>query len=393
MGTAFGRSDVRTFGSSPLSLYLHIPFCLSRCNYCDFNTYLLDPALCAAYLEALGREIAAWTRAPEVAGRPVETLFVGGGTPSLLAPAALATLLERCRRGFPVASEAEVTLEANPGTVDGAKLRGYRAAGVNRLSFGVQSFEDRLLRAIGRLHSAGDVGRAVGRAREAGFDNLNLDLMFGLPGQTAADWDRTLDRALALGPEHLSVYGLTLEEGTQMTALVRAGRVSLPGEEAEAAMYERTLARLAAAGYEQYEVSNFARPGRRCRHNLRYWEGGDYLGLGAGSHSHLDGRRFHNHLQPRHYAAEVAARGTAIAGEERLEPSARVGEAFMLGLRLRDGVDLAALEARYGAAPVRARAPALAAFDAAGLVERRGSRVRLTERGLLVANEVLAAVL
>ena len=370
-----------------------MPFCLSRCTYCDFNTYLLDPALCAAYLEALGREIAAWARAPEVAGRPVETIFVGGGTPSLLAPAAMASLLERCRRAFPVEAEAEVTIEANPGTVDPARLRGYRAAGVNRLSFGVQSFEDRLLRAIGRLHSAGDVGRAFRQAREAGCDNVNLDLMFGLPGQAATDWERTLDQALALGPEHLSVYGLTLEEGTQMTALVRAGRVILPDEEAQAAMYERSLARLAAAGYEQYEVSNFARPGRQCRHNLCYWEGGDYLGLGAGSHSHLDGRRFHNHLHPRRYAAEVAARGTAVAGEERLETPARVGEAFMLGLRLRDGVDLAALEARYGAAPVRSRASALDAFAAAGLVERRGSRVRLTDRGLLLANEVLAAVL
>ncbi|HEY7676017.1 MAG TPA: radical SAM family heme chaperone HemW [Candidatus Methylomirabilis sp.] len=376
----------------PFGLYLHIPFCVARCGYCDFNTYLHDPALARTYVDALCAEIAAWARRPEVRGRPAATVFFGGGTPSLLAPGEVARILAAVRAAFPPAPGAEVTLEANPGTVDHAGLAGLRAAGVNRLSLGVQAFQDRLLRVAGRDHTAEDARRAVAEARAAGFANLSLDLIFALPGQTLDDWEATLAEAAALAPEHLSAYGLTYEEGTPFHRDRRAGRLTPVDEATEAAMFDLAVAHLAAAGYEQYEISNFARPGFRSAHNQTYWRCGDYLGLGAGAHSCLEGRRTFNRRLPQDYIAAVRREGTAQAGGEHLTPRQQLGEAMVLGLRLREGVDLEALAARFAPWGLAPDAATLERLDGAGLVERDGSRLRLTDRGIRLANEVFVAL-
>lgn len=400
----------------PFGLYLHIPFCAARCGYCDFNTYLHEPELAHAYVDALCAETAAWGGRPEVRGRPAATVFFGGGTPSLLAPGEVARILGAVRAAFPPAPDAEVTratvdrrpstvppaflpapgaevtLEANPGTVDRARLAGFRAAGVNRLSLGVQAFQDRLLRVAGRDHTADEARRAVAEARVAGFANLSLDLIFALPGQTLDDWAATLAEAVALGPEHVSAYGLTYEDGTPFHRDRRAGRLKPVDEETEAVMFDLGIARLAAAGYEQYEISNFARPGFRSAHNQIYWRCGDYLGLGAGAHSCLEGRRFFNRRLPRDYVAAVRREGTARAGGEDLTPRQRLGEAMVLGLRLREGVDLEALTARFAPWGLGPDAAALKRLDGAGLVEREGPRLRLTDRGIRLANEVFLAL-
>ncbi len=376
----------------PFGLYLHIPFCLARCGYCDFNTYLHDPELARAYVGALAAEIAAWGERPKLRGRPAATVYLGGGTPSLLAPGAVAEILDAVRAAFPLAPGAEVTLEANPGTVDRAGLAGFRAAGVNRLSFGVQAFQDRLLRVAGRDHTAEDARRSLADARAAGFTNLSLDLIFALPGQTLDDWAASLDEAVGLGPEHISAYGLTYEEGTPFHRDRRAGRLRPVDEETEAAMFDLGIARLTAAGFEQYEISNFARPGFRSAHNQIYWRRGDYLGFGAGAHSCLDGRRFFNRRLPQEYIAAVRRNGSAEAGAEDLTPRQRLGEAMVLGLRLREGLDLEALAAGFAPWGVAPDATALERLEGAGLVERRGPRLRLTDRGIRLANEVFVAL-
>lgn len=376
----------------PFGLYLHVPFCVARCGYCDFNTYLHEPGLAREYVAVLCAEIAAWGGRPEIAGRPAATVFLGGGTPSLLDPAEVAGILGAARAAFGLASGAEITLEANPGTVEAAKFRGFRAAGVNRLSLGIQAFQDRLLRVAGRDHSVADARRAVADGRAAGFANVSLDLIFALPGQTREEWAASLDEVVALAPEHVSVYGLTYEEGTPFHRERRAGRLRPVDEETEAAMFDLAIARLAAAGYEHYEISNFARPGFRSAHNQIYWRCGDYLGLGAGAHSCLDGRRFFNRRLPQEYIAAVRRAGTAEAGGEDLTPRQRLGEAMVLGLRLRDGVDLDEVRARFAPCGVAPDPGALDRLEGDGLLERRGPRLRLTDRGVRLANEVFVAL-
>ncbi len=376
----------------PFGLYLHIPFCLARCGYCDFNTYQHDPGLARAYVASLCAEIAAWGVRPELQGRRSATAFLGGGTPSLLDPEEVAGILETARAAFGLAPGAEVTLEANPGTVGEAKLRGYRDAGVNRLSLGVQAFQDHVLRLAGRDHGAREARRAVADARAAGFSNLSLDLIFALPGQTQPEWAASLDEAVALDPEHISAYGLTYEEGTPFHRDRRAGRLMPVDEETETAMFEQGIARLTAAGYEHYEISNFARPGFRSAHNQIYWRCGDYLGLGAGAHSCLGGRRFFNRRLPQDYMAAVRLRGTAEVGAEELTPRQRLGEALVLGLRLREGVDLEALAARFAPWGVAPEADVLERLEGYGLVQRHGPRLRLTDRGIRLANEVFVVL-
>jgi len=302
----------------PLSLYVHIPFCELKCSYCDFNSYAGLEELMAPYVEALAVEARLWSR---LLGRPpVGTLFLGGGTPSLLPLPMLGRLLEALRDAFPFRPDCETTLEANPGTVDAEYLRGLVALGVDRLSLGVQSFHDDELRALDRLHSASEAEEAYRQARRAGFRSVNLDLIYGLPGQPLERWQATLERAIALGPDHLSLYALTVEEGTKLAHDVARGVAPAPDPDVQADMYEWSSERLAAAGYEHYEISNWARPGHRCRHNLAYWQCRPYLGLGAGAHSCLpwgDGWcRFWDVYSPRRYiqAVEEACRARAPEG-------------------------------------------------------------------------------
>ena len=302
--------------TQPFSLYVHIPFCTAKCTYCDFNSYAGQDSLMRPYADAVAQEAALW--APHVEDRPVQTVFFGGGTPSLLPLPEMQVIVEALRAHFGIEPGAEFSLEANPGTVDAAHLAGLRALGFNRISFGVQSFHDDELRTLERIHDAQEVEDAYRWAREAGFENVNLDLIYGLQGQSMQGWQTNLERALALGPDHLSLYALTLEEGTPMTRDVERGRQRGPDLDLQADMFEWSLEQLKQADYSHYEISNWSRPDRQCRHNLVYWRNGDWLGLGAGAHSHLLGERFADAASPRRYVElvgeSVRETGGLVAG-------------------------------------------------------------------------------
>jgi len=360
----------------PLGLYVHVPFCRTRCRYCDFYRVGENAARQALFLGALRREIAGLD---ELAGRTADTVFFGGGTPSLLAPDEIAGVLALLGRRFALASDAEVTMEANPSDLDPSRLAAYRAAGVNRLSLGVQSFGDRELRLLGRRHDAAHAARCVAWARAAGFDNLSLDLMLAVAGQTRASWRRTLERAVELAPDHLSLYLLEVHERSEMDYLRRERPGLFPGEEAQRRRYLEAAASLTAAGYEQYEISNFSRPGRRSRHNLKYWRCEPFLGLGPAAHSHLGTRRFRHPPDLQAYLADPLA-----IEELPCDPPA---ERVFLGLRLAEGVpEEQVAVASGGAGPdLESRLRRLAPF-----VVRAGGRLRLTREGFVVSNAILS---
>lgn len=373
-----------------LGLYVHLPFCIKKCRYCDFNSYPGLGGIIPTYVDALETEMKA--RAGEAAGRSVDTVFFGGGTPSVVGAGHLSRLLDAMGRCFPVESGAEITVEANPGTVDREGLTQLRRAGFNRLSFGVQALQPRLLQTLGRIHSREDSVSAVAEARRAGFDNLSLDLMFGLPGQTPDMWEATLKEAARLGPEHVSAYGLQLEEGTPLTLDVQAGRLSVPSEEETADMYWQAHDMLTAEGYLHYEISNFAQPGRECRHNLRYWRCLEYLGLGAGAHSYVAGRRTANAADPAEYIESVHRTGTAVAAGEEDGDVRRVFEFLMLGFRTSEGISEAEFRGRFGLG-LREALHELDDVIAAGLAAWTGNRLHLTPSGWAVSNAVLSRIL
>ena len=369
----------------PLSLYVHVPWCVQKCPYCDFNSHPLRGEVPeAAYLDALARDLE--SALPLVWGRPVETVFIGGGTPSLLSPEAVDRLLARVRSLLSLRPGAEVTLEANPGTFELARFKGYREAGVNRLSLGVQSFDDRFLKALGRIHGGHEAHAAVDAAL-ALFERVNLDLMYALPGQTEADLARDLAAALGHGPGHLSCYHLTLEPNTAFAAASPA----LPDDDAAAAMQDQVEAALGGAGYRHYETSAYARPGQACRHNLNYWLFGDYLGIGAGAHSKLSlPDRVVRQARPKHPRDYLAWAGSGRPPvEERVLGRDDLGFEFMMNaLRLADGFEEALFQERTGL-PLAAVLPAIEAARARGLLERADLRIRPTPRGRQFLNDLL----
>jgi oxygen-independent coproporphyrinogen-3 oxidase len=370
-------------------LYVHIPFCHRKCGYCDFNSYALSGAIVPAFVEALLVEI---ERCP-YAGIRVPTLFFGGGTPTFLNGETLARILEHLQRRFAIDSDAEITVEANPGSVDREQLRLLRRAGFNRLSFGVQSFDAEELKRMDRIHSPQEVLQGVEWAREVGFENINLDLIFALPEQTLARWESNLRQAIALRPEHLSLYALMLEPNTRFYHLYQKGKLRLPDEETQVAMFRLTQRLTREAGYRQYEISNYALPGYECRHNLIYWHNLPYLGFGPGAVSFYAGKRWMNIKHPREYIRRVQAGEPLELESERLTGWASVAETLMLGLRMSEGVDLAQLERRYGL-PMRAAAqPIVQRLIARGWLMQEGTRIRLTYEGLLWHSEVAMAFL
>jgi oxygen-independent coproporphyrinogen-3 oxidase len=377
------------------ALYVHVPWCRHVCPYCDFNVYARREIPEADDLGALTAELDAWSRATPFAGASVASVFVGGGTPSLYRPAAIGRLLEHVGARFALAGDAEITLEANPGTVTAESLAGYRSAGVNRLSLGVQSFDAGALRALGRDHGPEESHAAIAAARAAGFDNLSLDLVFAVPGQTLASWSDDLDAAIALGPEHVSTYALTYEAGTPLARWRDEGRVRPVDEDDEAAMADLACERLGAAGYERYEISSHARPGFASRHNQRYWDGSSYLGIGPGAHSFavepLPGRRWENERDPAVYRARIAAEGTAIVNLEELTPGRAESDFVITGLRYLPGVDGAAFERRFGRS-MHTAFPQLREFEANGLLELAGEYLRLTRLGLRFADSLWIAL-
>jgi putative oxygen-independent coproporphyrinogen III oxidase len=372
-----------------LAIYIHVPFCVRKCAYCDFNAYSGLGHLAAPYVDAVCEEI----RRSEAAGRNVGTIFFGGGTPTFLLAADLARIVSAVRDTFQVLPNAEITAEANPSTIDAERFAEIRAAGFNRLSIGVQAFDDRLLKAVDREHSADEAEAAFRAARQACFDTVSIDLMFGLPGQTRDDWDRTLDRALSLAPEHLSIYALTIEPGTRFERLHAGGKLSLTAEEDDLWMFERAIERLTAAGYEHYEVSNYALPGWRAQHNLVYWANGEYAGFGPGAVSYLRGRRWTNEKNPGRYIARVRESGSLVVDTECVGREVALAETLMLGLRLREGIAPAPLSRRFGIDPLEHYAVTFARLEARGLLEVLPDRLRLTHAGLLLANDVFLELL
>ncbi|MFN8499905.1 MAG: radical SAM family heme chaperone HemW [Anaerolineae bacterium] len=375
--------------SRPLAVYVHVPFCHLRCNFCNLHAYGMGdygplPSLRADYTDALCREVGLW--AEKIGRARVETVFFGGGTPTELSVAQLGAVLDRIRDTFDVAPDAEVTVEGYPG-LPRSYLAGLRDIGVNRVSFGVQSFEPRLAAMLDRQHTPAMVRQTVTSAQTLGL-SVALDFIYGLPTQTIEDWRATLDEALALNPDHLSLYALSIEEATRLRALIQHGALPAPDGDVAAEMYRVAQERLAARGYAQYELSNWARPGYACRHNQVYWRNEPWLGVGAGAYGWLDGRRSENVASPTRYIATVGAGQLPVAQFEAIDRPVEMSETVMLGLRMRQGVDLGAFAARFGCRLEDVYAGPIAEMRDWGLLVIEDDHLRLTPAALLVANEV-----
>jgi oxygen-independent coproporphyrinogen-3 oxidase len=366
-----------------LGLYLHIPFCTAICNYCNFNRGLFEAGLKDRYVSALETEIRSGER------QPADTIYFGGGTPSLLEPAEVARLIAACRDAFDVSGDVEITLETNPETASRERMEQFRAAGVNRISFGVQSFREAELRRLGRIHTVGRAREAISDARAGGFSNISVDLMMWLPQQSRADWRESVEALIDIAPDHASLYLLEIYPNAPLRdEMARAGWSLAPDEDA-AEMYLWGLSRLEETGYHQYEISNVARPGMESRHNLKYWQDGEWVGFGCGAHSTLRGERWKNVSSTEEYIDRIQAGTPARVEPRRLTRDERLEEALFMGLRLTAGVDLDQLRGRYGIDVWQRYGAALQPFVSEGLVLRDGPRLRLTREGMLVANEIM----
>ena len=392
---------------NPISLYIHIPFCATKCPYCDFNTYSGIEHMMPDYLEALSREIAFWGAAlgHSRGKQPIGTVFFGGGTPSYLPSDNIHRLMDTVRSSFNLVPDAEVTLECNPDDVSSDRLAQWKGAGINRISMGVQSLDDGLLKVLGRRHTAQAALEAYVAAGDGGFDNVNLDLMYGLADQTMDQWRSSLTGVLELRPAHLSLYCLTLEEGTPMEAWVRHGKLSEPDPDLAADMYLLAESMMDDAGYDHYEISNWALPGRESRHNLTYWRNQHYVGVGPGAHSYLDGCRFANLKSPRGYVKSMAELEQPFGGEmddpvrllkergvvdftEAIDTRLEMAETMMLGLRLSEGVSEEDFEKRFGMSLRTAYPDQISELQEIELLKWRQGSLILTPQGRLLGNEV-----
>jgi len=395
--------------ASGMGLYVHVPFCKTKCPYCDFNTYQGIEDLIEPFLPALTSEIERW--GDTLAYPAVKSIFFGGGTPSYLPKGDIEKILSSIQASFQVAPNAEITIEANPGDLDSAACAAIIAQGVNRLSIGVQSLDNDLLNLLGRRHQASEAVEAFESARQAGFDNVNLDLMYGLPNQSMDQWRQTLDSLIGLAPEHISLYALGIEEGTPMHRWLEDGKIPEPDPDLAADMYQYARESLAAAGYHHYEISNWSRPGRACEHNVVYWENGPYLGVGPGAHSRLGDFRFWTVLSPRNYNAKASGWAAAVVqpiddlveaaleniptlgGWEHLSLETTCSETMFLGLRLLDGLDLSQASSVAGADLAKKfQAPIQECIDL-GLLEQDGDCLKLTESSYLIANQAFTRFL
>jgi len=387
-----------TVERTPLRLYVHIPYCLHKCAYCDFNSHALSAPPWPDYLDALCRELQQWSAQPQFSGRALASIYFGGGTPSLAPPQLISTILMDAARCFGLEESIEISLEANPGAVDGGRFRDYRAAGLNRLSIGVQSFHDHELAWLERTHSAGEAIKAVETARLAGFDNINLDLMYGLPGQSSKAWQNNIQTALTLAPEHLSCYQLTVEPHTLLATRHQRNPLALPAEDEALQLFEMTRAALQVAGYTAYEVSNFARPGFHCRHNDGYWRYDDYIGIGAGACGKWNRKdagicRYTNIKSPVTYMKKTASGGPAIGSEELRSAEDSAAEAAWLGLRRRNGIDRARFSARFSADVWTLFGHRLQPWLQNGQLALSEASLKLTATGLAVADSIALEIL
>ena len=371
------------------SIYIHIPFCATKCYYCAFNTYTFHKEQAKAYLTALRTEIALYASETD----PLQTIFIGGGTPSILSANALTQLFTDVHQHFQITPDAEITLECNPGTVDIEKLRIMRDNGVNRLSFGLQAMQDEILNQLGRIHTVAEFLESYHLARENGFENINIDLIFALPDQTMAAWQHTLNEVISLEPTHISTYNLVMEEATPFYEWWQVGELHLPSEDTETDMFQHTIETLTAHGYTHYEICNFARPDHYAKHNLVYWNNQPCIGLGAGASGYVNGIRYSNIRGIAPYIDTLAERNKPIADTERLTGNAEKAETLMLALRKREGISLENYKNRFGENIEVAFGGILKKWIDLRLLERTATHLRLTPRGLFLANEVFVELM
>ena len=377
----------------PFSLYVHIPYCIKKCPYCDFNVHVARVLPEREYTQALIHELASYAESSGWCRRYLKSIFFGGGTPSMFAPESIGRVIDEAARLFPFADKIEISIEANPETEDCARFPGYRSNGVNRISIGAQSFQPRLLKTLGRLHTVEETRRALANALEVGFAIVSLDLIYAIPGQSLSELEEDLNIALGSGVHHLSAYGLTFEERTAFYRDLHAGKIKALPEETEVAMAELVEKTASDYGFERYEISNYARSGFRSRHNRNYWKAGDYLGIGAGAHSYMQvdgaagewGLRWQNERSPRRYMEAIGHMGHAVCVRESLDMMRAAGEYMFLGLRMTEGVSFDRFAQRFGQT-LDEFYPVINQLCADGLLEKSGMRLRLTPRGLLVAN-------
>jgi putative oxygen-independent coproporphyrinogen III oxidase len=376
--------------SAPLALYIHWPFCVSKCPYCDFNSHVRDAVDQAAWRDALLADMA--YEAALTPNRKLSSIFFGGGTPSLMPPATVAALIAAADKHWGLAPDCEITLEANPNSVEVANFAALAAAGVNRVSLGVQALDDATLAFLGRAHSAGEGERAIATA-QAHFARVSFDLITARPDQSLAAWEAELARGLAFGTGHLSLYQLTIEPGTRFETLARRGELVLPDEDLSADLFAATRTQCTAAGLPAYEISNHARPGEESRHNLTYWRYGDYLGIGPGAHGRRNGQATERHRKPENWLSAVAAHGHGIKAARPLTPATRATEALLMGLRLAEGVDLSHIAAQSGIAqPALVDPREVATLAQHGLLTLAGDRLTVTDAGMLLLDAILPRV-
>jgi oxygen-independent coproporphyrinogen-3 oxidase len=375
------------------SLYVHIPYCISKCPYCDFNSHVVADIPENDYTGALLRELELYGEHNDWRGRKLQSIFFGGGTPSTFKPASIGKILAWVAATFSIDADCEITMEANPGTVDAANFFGYRDAGVNRISVGVQSFQPRLLKFLGRIHSVNEARKALEVVRDAGFDNFSFDLIYANPGQTLQELEADIDTALEYQPPHLSAYNLTFEEGTPFHHEFRYGRMKSLSEDEEIAMADLIEEKLHGAGLLRYEISNYARRGWHSRHNVNYWRSGDYLGLGAGAHSYkrkldgITGQRWSNEKNPGRYIGQVTQSSHAVVEREEIDRDKAAGEFMFLGLRMTEGIRTENFRRRFGKTP-REFYPQIESWIDAELLAEQAGFLRFTPSGLMLANSI-----
>ena len=371
----------------PLGLYIHIPYCIHKCGYCDFNSHPIKQDEMNHYIDALVAEMKHYAKTYSNTNI-IRTIFLGGGTPTTLTVYQLERILKECVSEFTVASDAEITIEANPATIDIEQLKSIRQTGYNRISIGVQSFDKAELKLLDRAHGPEEIHSTVDRARKAGFDNLSLDLMFAVPSQSLSSWESNLNKALEKNPEHLSTYNLTIEQGTAFSKLQSNGKLIMPDDDHQLELYKRTIERLTKKGFHHYEISNFARRGKECKHNITYWENKNTLGLGAGASSYMNGTRFKNINLPAHYIRQVKEKKIAVEHSETLELRQAMGETIMLGLRLLQGISIHQFEKRFQISFIKLFRNIISALKEKELVIIEKDYLRLSQKGLFWADSV-----
>ena len=371
----------------PLGLYIHIPYCIHKCGYCDFNSHPIKQDEMDHYIDALVVEMRHYAKI-YTNTNIIKTIFLGGGTPTTLNPFQLERILKECVNEFTIASNAEITIEANPATVGIELMKSIRTMGYNRISIGVQSFDKAELKLLDRAHGPKEIHSTVDCARKAGFDNLSLDLMFAVPNQSLSSWENNLNKALEKNPEHLSTYNLTIEQGTAFSKLQSNGKLIMPDDDHQLELYKKTIERLTKKGFHHYEISNFAHRGKECKHNITYWENKNTLGLGAGASSYMNGTRFKNINLPAHYIRQVKEKKIAVEHSETLEPRQAMGETIMLGLRLLQGISIHQFEKRFQISFINLFRNIISALKEKELVIIEKDYLRLSQKGLFWADSV-----